>query len=89
MKIKEYEPLYKEIEPIYAFDEAEFDQSAIAIEIMSIDALKKHFGDYYIYSVCNYHDTHTTSIIFGKSDLEPGEEVQFLENDGTGVRDIK
>ena len=89
MKIKEYEPLYKKVEPVYAFDEAEFDQSAIAIENMSIDALKRRFGDYYIYSVCNYHDTHTTSIIFGKSDLGPDEKVQFLENDGTGVKEIK
>ena len=89
MKVKDYIPKYAVIEPLHSFDTDEFESGMTKMSYMTWNKFKKEFGDYYIYSVCNYHDTHTTSIIFGKSDLGPDEKVQFLENDGTGVKEIK
>ena len=93
MRIDEYEPLYTLIEPIRIKDPQKYFNTFSAIESirqmdftikpMKWSKFKKKYGACFIYSIRDFEDTQSTSIIFGDVDmgLEPMQSIHEL--DGT------
>lgn len=77
MKVNEMpEPLYITIEPVYIKDPTAeiftMKNFNFSIGLMSWEKFKKRYGSCYVYSVRDFDDTKTTSIIF--SNMDPGHE---------------
>ena len=77
MKVNEMpEPLYILIEPVYiknpSADEFDLRNFIFSIGLMTWKKFREKYGSCYVYSVRDFDDTRTTSIIF--SNMDPGHE---------------
>lgn len=95
MKVKDFEPLYTVIEPIRVKDPGSYFHSMdllkvlrlldYSVPIMKWEKFRKKYGDCYIYSIRDFEDTKSTSIMFGNVDMgaEPAMSVHEVNGDIT------
>lgn len=75
-KVREYTPIYDTIEVIYSNPDG---RAWKLLGKMKRDDFMKKYGNYWLYSVMDFHKTKTTSVAFGRE--EPTEKILFDESD--------
>lgn len=84
MRVKEYKPKYELIELIM---DAEDLKMPIPIGKMKFKKVVELYGDYYICSIYDFNDTHTTSLII--QEKEYTGQVYKQHNEPSDGKDFK